>query len=160
MSRRTKTPLDHLADFARYYHPDQYEKAHIMEARRLGLSWEEIAQALGRSPESVWERWHADDDAADHDADCALSTGGDFAYINVSMNYGLSQAIDWDDREAVTKKNQKFVLKRLRDLGQYVARNEEGMEYWVDQARSEKATWTQISHALGISRQAAYARYK
>jgi hypothetical protein len=45
MTRTRKGPPHHLADFARDYHRGDNEKWTVMEARRLGLTWDEIAQA-------------------------------------------------------------------------------------------------------------------
>lgn len=37
---------------------DRTELRAVQEARKLGLSWTEIATALGVTRQSAWERWH------------------------------------------------------------------------------------------------------
>jgi hypothetical protein len=41
---------------------DRTELRTVQEARKVGLSWTEIATALGVSRQSAWERWHELDD--------------------------------------------------------------------------------------------------
>jgi hypothetical protein len=37
---------------------DRTELRTVQEARKVGLSWTEIATALGVTRQSAWERWH------------------------------------------------------------------------------------------------------
>jgi len=46
---------------------DLTELATVRQARRAGLSWTEIAGALGVTRQSAWERWHELDDTLDRD---------------------------------------------------------------------------------------------
>ncbi|WP_369745164.1 AsnC family protein [Paenarthrobacter sp. AMU7] len=41
---------------------DNTELATVKHARKAGLSWAEIATALGVSRQAVWERWHEIDE--------------------------------------------------------------------------------------------------
>ena len=145
---RAKGPLGFLTDWGRYDMADT-EKWTVLEARRLGLSWEQIAQALDRSRQSVWERWHADDDEVDP-ASGDLSENYGFAYIGVPVTAHFSGS---GDRE-------KYVVKRLRRLRTESRRRDEVVPRLVDQARSEGATWSDVGQALGVSRQAAWKKWR
>ena len=37
---------------------EQHERRAVAAARRAGLSWQEIAETLGRQKSSVWEHYH------------------------------------------------------------------------------------------------------
>ncbi len=37
---------------------DRTELKTVQEARRVGLSWTEIATSLGVTRQAAWERWH------------------------------------------------------------------------------------------------------
>ena len=37
---------------------DQSEVRAVKEARKVGMSWPEIAAALGVTRQAAWERWH------------------------------------------------------------------------------------------------------
>jgi glutamine synthetase adenylyltransferase len=38
------------------------ERAAVIRARQAGISWERIAQALGRTRPAVWQKYHHDTD--------------------------------------------------------------------------------------------------
>jgi biotin operon repressor len=153
-ARRSKGPLDILTEWARV-DGGQIEDWHVMEARRLGLSWERIARALGRSRQAVWERWHAHDAELDHDNACAAYSGGRFAYISVPiLQYGRG-AKPRDPEE----KDRRYVLKRLHRLTVSAVHNNTVAARLVKEARTQGATWSHIGAALRISRQAAWKRY-
>jgi hypothetical protein len=46
---------------------DHTELSSVLEARKLGLSWTEIAGALGVTRQSAWERWHELDETVTAD---------------------------------------------------------------------------------------------
>jgi hypothetical protein len=152
--RAPKGPLDYLAGWG-HYDLAVTEKWHVMEARRLGLTWEQIAQALGRSRQSVWERWHADDDEVDHESACSADNYG-FAYIGVPVSYGIGYGGKEIDPAV---KCRRYVVKRLRRLRLDALRRDEVVPRLVGRCRSEGATWSDIGQALGISRQAAWRKY-
>lgn len=37
---------------------DQSERDAVLEGRRLGISWEDLAQALKRTRSAVWQKYH------------------------------------------------------------------------------------------------------
>jgi hypothetical protein len=160
---RRKGPLDHLADWARY--KDEYEKWTVMEARRHGLSWDEIAQALGRSRQSVWEHWREADAAVDHKNVRATEHDADFAYIDAHWTYDMNlikeEAGEWVPMtpQEIEETNRKYLLRRLGRVKQKAARNEAVAEELVKDARSEGAIWADIGGALRISRKAAWRKY-
>jgi hypothetical protein len=46
---------------------DQTELGTVREARKAGLSWTEVAGALGVTRQSAWERWHELDETLQRD---------------------------------------------------------------------------------------------
>jgi hypothetical protein len=52
---------------------DRTELTSVKYARKAGLSWTEIATALGVTRQAAWERWHELDETLSEDD--ALSTG-------------------------------------------------------------------------------------
>jgi len=46
---------------------DRTELSTVRRARKAGLSWTEIAGALGVTRQSAWERWHALDETLARD---------------------------------------------------------------------------------------------
>jgi DNA invertase Pin-like site-specific DNA recombinase len=46
---------------------DQTELETVRDARKAGLSWTEVAGALGVTRQSAWERWHELDETLQRD---------------------------------------------------------------------------------------------
>ena len=46
---------------------DQAELGPVRDARKAGLSWTEVAGALGVTRQSAWERWHELDETLQRD---------------------------------------------------------------------------------------------
>jgi hypothetical protein len=130
----------------------RWEEALVMEAQRLELTWADIATALGRDEKVVWQRWHVDGERLEQLKNaCTAETG--FAFLRPGWNYYTGAHHDDPDYQ------RRYVLRRLREL-------RDDRNYWtprigglVDQAREQGSSWTGIGQALGISHQAARARY-
>lgn len=136
---------------------DENERALVLEARRLGLSWGLIAESMGLARQSVWERYGADDVAADHAK--ADTTDSGFAYIHPPVGWSIRYALHSDPskRAGIDAERLGYVMRQLAKVREA---NDTRLRAAVEACLNAGASWDDIGWALGISKQAAHHRFR
>jgi len=136
---------------------DENERALVLEARRLGLSWGLIAESMGLARQSVWERYGADDAAADHAKADTADRG--FAYIHPPVGWSIRYALRSDPakRASIDAERLGYVMRQLAKVREA---NDTRLRAMVEACRSAGASWDDVGRAMGISKQAAHHRFR
>lgn len=117
---------------------DRHEEALVMEARRLGASWSDIATAMQLRRQSVWERFADQDPTTERAA----------LYLAVA------------DRPRDDRLRSKRLARVLLDLSRRRESQRQLIAKAVEACREAGASWDEIGAALGISRQTANHRFR